>query len=177
MIHSWLSPQIQNLRYRGPTVKLYVDFQLCWCPQPLRCSRVSYASVCKVPVTWISCNPNLTIYINLKLLYFFPISKSSSPLLINLTAFSHLLLLGNPYRMPMHLCSQIAAAQKGLTCATAGHVCNESTKACVKIPLSHIPKATMLKVRVGLGYKQKWRWWPSLNLSAALCHLDPKGTL
>lgn len=55
----------------------------------------------------------------------------------------------------MHLCSQIAAAQKGLTCASADHVCNESSKAYVKIPLSHIPKATMLKVRVGLGYKQK----------------------
>lgn len=33
-------------------------------------------------------------------------------------------------------------------------------------------QATMLKVRVVLGYKQKWRWWPSLDLRAAPCQLD-----
>lgn len=30
----------------------------------------------------------------------------------------------------------------------------------------------MLKVRVALGYKQKWRRWPSLNFSATPCQLD-----
>lgn len=34
MIHSWWNSWIQNHGYGGPTVKVYVDFQLCggWVP-------------------------------------------------------------------------------------------------------------------------------------------------
>ena len=37
MILSWLNPLMQNHEYRGLTVKLYLDFQLCGglVPKPL----------------------------------------------------------------------------------------------------------------------------------------------
>ena len=40
-ILTWLNPRMWNCRYKGPTVNLQVDFQLC--PSTLHCSRVKYS--------------------------------------------------------------------------------------------------------------------------------------
>lgn len=57
---------------------------------------------------------------------------------------------GNPLKDTRELCSLIASPQKVPIFAAAYHVCNESTKNYVKIPLTDLPKVTMLKVRAVL---------------------------
>lgn len=59
-----------------------------------------------------------------------------------------------------------------LTFAAADLVCNEISKDHAKILLFHVPRGTVLKVRVSLGYKQRW----DAALSQSQCYPSPSGS-